>query len=245
MKKILFTFIISLLSVLSLSAQGKIYAVLVGVSEYEQSDKNLNYCHRDAIAMYELLKKHTSSDKMVLLTDRQAKHDNIIFCTNQLFRQAKPEDIVIFHFSGHGSEIHLASYDKALYYTELQKIFKKCKVKRKLLFVDACHSGALRQPGNQTTSTNINPGKNVLLFLSSRSNQLSSEWSDLKNGIFTYFLLAGLNGGADADKDGYITAKELFNFVNPKVKERSKGEQVPVMWGKFDKNMIILNLKNK
>jgi len=241
MRKTLF---IILLLVLPLAVQGKIYAVLVGISKYEQST-NLLYCHRDAIEMYELLGEYTTPDKIILLTNQQAKHDSIVHYTEQLFRQAQPEDIVIFYFSGHGYENLFFTHDKVLYFSELQKIFRQTKAKRKLIFADACFSGSLRQEGNQAASGSSDVGNSVLLFLSSRSNQASEESSLFKNSIFTYFLLAGLRGGADANKDRYITAKELFNFVYPKVKEKSNGEQTPVMWGKFDKNMIILKLKSQ
>ena len=241
MKKLLFIVLLAL----PLSVEGKIYAVLVGVSEYEQSANNLTYCHRDAIEMYALLKDYTPPDRMKLLTNKQAKHDNIVYYTRQLFQQAQADDIVIFFFAGHGNNDVFFAHDKALYFSILKSIFKQSKANRKLIFADACFSGTLRQSGNPAASANTDLGKNVLLFLSSRSNQYSHENSALRNGIFTYFLLAGLRGGADVNKDGYITAKELFNFVYPKVKQRSGGKQNPVMWGKFDENMIILKRKSK
>ena len=238
-------FIILLLCGSPVFSQGKIYAVLIGVSEYANPANNLTYCHQDAIDMYDLLKEHTSAERMALLTNRQATHSNIVYYTQKLFQQAQPEDIVIFFFSGHGGDNIFATHDKYLDFSTLQKIFKSSKAKRKLIFADACYSGTLRQSGNQSISQNTNMGKNVLLFLSSRSNQMSTETGSLRNGVFTYFLLAGLKGGADVNKDEYITAKELFVFVYPKVKERSNGSQIPVMWGKFDENMVILKKKKK
>ena len=234
-----------LLLVVPFSVHGKIFAVLVGISEYEHNIENLSYGHRDAAEMFQLLKAYTTPDSMVLLTDQQATYDAIVHQTSQLFRQAKPEDIVIFFFSGHGYPNLFCVYDKNLYFSTLQKLFKACKANRKLIFADACFAGGLRQEGRQATSSLDNPnmGKNVMLFLASRSNQHAAESHTLRNGVFTYFLLAGLRGGADANKDRYITAIELFNFVHPKVKERSNGKQIPVMWGKFDKNMVILQLK--
>ena len=223
------------------STEAKIFAVLVGVSEYAQSANNLSFCHRDAIEMYEMLKAHTSPASMKLLTNEQAKHDDIVFYTKQLFQEAQPDDMVIFFFSGHGNSNFFQSFDKNLHFETLQSIFKQTKAKRKLIFANACFSGTMRQPGNPPPSSNVKMGNNVLLFLSSRSNQNSYEDHALKSGIFTYYLLAGLRGEADSNEDGAITARELFDFVNPKVKERSKGEQIPVMWGKFDENMIILN----
>ena len=224
--------------------QGGIYAVLVGVSKYQKQADNLAYCHRDAIEMYALLKDHTPSDRMILLTDEQAKYDNIVYHTKKLFQQAQQDDMVIFFFSGHGNSNFFKTYDKNLNFSTLQSIFKQTTANRKLIFANACFSGALRRPASPTTTTNINPGKNVLLFLSSRSNQQSFEESVLRNGIFTYFLIAGLKGEADANNDGIITARELFDFVNPKVRERTNDKQVPVIWGKFDEQMIILRLTN-
>ena len=229
---------------LSVSGKGKIYAVLVGVSEYQQSANNLLYSSQDAIEMYELLKNYSAPENMILLTNSQAKSNVIVSYTKQLFQRAQPEDIVIFFFSGHGYTNLFFAYDTYLNFGVLQKIFKQCKAKRKLIFADSCLSGTMRQPGSQSSTNSQNMGKNVLLLLSSRSNQFSQEDPSLRNGEFTYFLLAGLRGGADINKDSYITAKELFDFVNPKVKERTNGSQIPVMWGKFDENMIILKLKN-
>ena len=231
--------------VFPLSIQGEIYAVLVGISEYA-SGNNLTYCHRDAIDMYTMLKDCTTPDKIVLLTDRQAKLDSIVFYTKKLFRQAQPDDMVLFFFSGHGNKNVFFAYDKSLYFSALQTIFKQTKARRKLIFADACFAGTLRQSGDQTASTSgkSSAGTNVLLFLSTRSNQHAQENITLENGIFTHFLVAGLKGDADANKDGYITAIELFNFVYPKVRERTNSTQIPVMWGNFDRNMIVLKLNS-
>lgn len=224
--------------------KGNLYAVLVGVSEYEQPGNNLNYSHRDAIEMYNLFKTKTDETHLQLLTNQRATKKNILRALEEFFTKTTPEDIVIFHFSGHGNNGYFCAYDAPVYFSELKEIFKKTKAKRKVIFADACYSGTFRVPEEPSGSvSNGSIGDNVLLFLSSRSGQYSYETQRLQNGYFTYFLLAGLRGGADSNKNKFITAKELFNFVNPKVKERSGGSQVPVMWGKFNNNMIIFDLQ--
>jgi uncharacterized caspase-like protein len=147
------------------------------------------------------------------------------------------------YFSGHGTTGYFFAHDREIEFTSLQAIFKKTGAKRKLVFADACHSGALRTASGQpaATQTHAGVGDHVLLFLSSRSGQTSKESTALKNGAFTYFLIAGLKGGADANNDRVIAARELFDFVHPKVNEATKGTQNPVMWGKFDDTMVILN----
>ena len=236
------TVFIFLLLALPFVLQAKIYAVLVGISEYATQANNLTYCHRDAMEMYEILKGYTAPNQIILLTDKNAKLDNIVYQTRQLFQKAQPEDVVIFFFSGHGDKNVFCAHDKNLHFSALQRIFKQTKAKRKMIFADACHAGTLRQSSSQAATGTTGVGSNVMLFLSSRSAQTSRQRLDLRNGLFTYFLLAALRGGADFNRDKYITAKELFDFVNPKVKENSGGKQVPVMWGKFDEQMIILNL---
>jgi uncharacterized caspase-like protein len=221
----------------------KLYAVCVGVSEYEQSLNNLEYSHQDAIEMYEMFKLQVPVNQLKLLTDQQATTDNIVSTAKTLFSQARTEDIVIFFFSGHGDKGCFMAHDKPLYFKTLQSIFKQTKAKRKIIFADACYVGSLRTSKDDTTNDHVSVGNNVLLFLSSRSNQTSMEMSRLKNGVFTYFLLAGLKGGADNNKDRVITARELFNFVNPKVIEKSGASQVPVMWGKFEENMTLITWK--
>ena len=79
-----------------------------------------------------------------------------------------------------------------------------------------------------------------MLFLSSRSNETSIERRDMKNGFFTTYLQKGLRGGADANRDRTITAKELFDYVHKGVTKLSLNKQHPVMWGKFNNNMPVM-----
>ena len=68
-----------------------------------------------------------------------------------------------------------------------------------------------------------------------------SQESRYQNSLFTIFLERGLRGGADKNRDRIITAREIFDFVHDGVSKASKETQHPVMWGKFDNNMAIIN----
>jgi len=228
-------------------SNGQLFAVVVGVSEYEDWKNDLTYSHQDAIEMYDLLTYQTEQSNIKLLLNEDATCDNILKATRELFTRTAPNDIVIFFFSGHGENGYFRAHDKKLTFKSLREIFKQTSAKRKIIFADACFSGTLRPTGEkaQDESSNNDIGPSVLLFLSSRSNQISNESLEMKSGAFTYYLVDGLCGGADTNKDRYITARELFDFVNPKVKEYTGGKQVPVMWGKFDDNMVIFNWNKK
>ena len=111
-----------------------------------------------------------------------------------------------------------------------------------MIFADACFSGKLREEKSSASTTAIRAAKtaDVMLFLSSRSNELSIERRNMKNGFFTTYLLKGLRGNADTNSDRTITAKELFNFVSKGVSSISNNKQHPVMWGKFNDNMPVM-----
>ena len=47
----------------------------------------------------------------------------------------------------------------------------------------------------------------------------------------------------DRNGDRKITARELFNYVNPKVIGDTNGLQHPQMWGKFDDSMVVVYVK--
>lgn len=230
------------LSATAQAKRGSLYVLIIGVSEYANPSSNLTYPAKDAAEVYQLFKKHTTADKIKLLVNQSATHDNILKVGTQLFANTNEEDIVVFYFSGHGNKGVFFAHDESVAYGELKKMFKEVKAGRKVILADACMSGDMRtdRTGKTDPANPVND-QEVCLFLSSRSSQYAVESSGLKNGTFTFFLIAGLRGGADADRNKIITARELFEFVSPKVKQYTDGEQVPVMWGKFEDTMEILN----
>jgi uncharacterized caspase-like protein len=55
-------------------------------------------------------------------------------------------------------------------------------------------------------------------FLSCGPNELSYESSELKHGYFTYYLIKGLAGEADSNRDSKIQYNEIDNYLYDKVK---------------------------
>jgi uncharacterized caspase-like protein len=171
------------------------------------------------------------------LTNEDATQSALLSTVHTLFEDAQSDDAVILYFSGHGSPGALVCHDGLLTYQHIFKMLKGCKASRKVIIADACYSGKMRTTRQQTDSYN---NQNVMLFLSSRTNEVSRE-SRYKNSLFTIFLERGLRGGADTNRDRYITARELYDFVHKGVIEASGNKQHPVMWGKFDNNMTVIN----
>ena len=242
-----------LLALSSLSATGRtIYVLSVGISDYRYIS-DLQKTENDAREFSELYMTHTKN--VTTLLGSQATRENILSSLRSCFAKAGADDIVVFFFSGHGDKGGLCAYDTKgrstlVTYAEVQKAIGSCKAANKQLFIDACYSGGLRD-GKKTArqATTARPPfsdtQGIMLFLSSRTEETSQEnrWAD--NGFFTQYLIKGLKGAADTDSDRIITAKEIFTYVSAKVSERTRKKQNPVMWGKFNDNMHILNWNPK
>lgn len=227
-----------------------IYVVSVGISDYKDI-RDLRKAEADARTIADLYRTHTKNVKTLL--GSQATHDNILSTLKSFFSTATEDDVVVFFFSGHGGKGGLCAYDtkpnkNMVTYAEVQQAIRSCKASNKQLFIDACFSGGLRDNSKAAQTTNTAPisdTEGVMLFLSSRTGETSQEnpWSD--NGFFTQYLIKGMKGAADTDKDRIITAKEIFSYVSKNVSERTHKKQNPVMWGKFNDDMHIFNWNPK
>ena len=214
------------------------YLVAVGVSDYPGTERDLRLPANDAATMQYVSSKNSNAVS-VLLTNSNATKANVISRLRSTFSKAKEGDVIIFFFSGHGSPGAFSLYDARVSYAEIRKVMAQSKARNKLVFADACFSGKMRQ-GRAGKAAQAFSKYNIVLFLSSRSNETSIERPTMKNGFFTACLYRGLRGGADANRDRAITAKELFDYVSRGVKRLSGDRQHPVMWGRFSDDMVIM-----
>lgn len=228
----------------------EIYVLAVGIADYHYIN-DLKKTENDARDMAELYRTHTQH--VTTLLGAQATHDNILARLRTLCSQATEGDVLVFIFSGHGTKGGLCAYDtrsaqSVVGYGEIQRILQTCPSRNKQLYIDACYSGGLRegkkkkqQDDRPTAETTFTDTQGIMLFLSSRSGETSQEnpWS--RNGFFTQYLLLGIKGAADQNADRIITAKEIFTYVAQNVAERTNGRQHPVMWGRFNDNMRVMN----
>jgi hypothetical protein len=132
----------------------------------------------------------------------------------------------------------------ALPMPELQQMLdNSVRAQRVVMFIDTCHSAGISGKelvtGHQLVQTENNifnlyaanlfreTGRAVLT--SSDVNEISREsdkWGG-GHGIFTWSLLEGINGAADNNKDHFITAGELFDFVSDRVRIATAFRQNP------------------
>ncbi len=242
--------VIVLLFVLcSLNANAqKTYVVSVGLGEYKYPDvaPPLPCSVGDARAVSHFFHNYNGS-KVFMLLNKNATRNHILKVLRSQFSKSTANDEIIFVFSGHGIQGGLTCYEtrdasSIITYNEIQDIMKSAKARRKIILAMACYSGGLT-----IKSKNYNKKKteksSVMLYTSSRSNEVSWESSDMRNSFFVTRILEAFSGAADNNRDRKVTARELFNYVNPKVISDTGGMQHPQLWGHFDDSMVVVYVK--
>lgn len=221
------------------SLPARTYIVSVGIADYPERQNDLRVSANDAKTIAGIFTKNGKAT-VDCFVNSDVTIQKVCSAMRRIFAKTTSSDAIILYFSGHGIPGGLVCYDGFLYYSSILNIMKQSKARQKMIFVDACFAGKMRN----TNKRNTNYSKeNVMFFLSSRSTEKSLETprqTGFKNSLFTVFLERGLRGGADTNKDRVITAKEIYNFVHQGVVEASGNRQHPVMWGKFDGNMPVI-----
>lgn len=250
----------------TLDGKGKLWAVVIGVSNYRNltKDQQLQYAHRDAQDFAAFLRSPNGggfpANQITLLLNQDATVSSIRSALGTaLPRSVEPDDVVMIFFAGHGvveneTDGYLLANDSdpqnlyatALSVAELDRIVtERIHARSVILIADACHAGRLGMTARSTEAqTMVNryldevgkSGKGVLRILGSRADQRSYEsdrWGG-GHGVFTYFLLQGLKGAADKDKDGIVRASEILDYLSENVPKETKSLQQPRAAGNID-----------
>jgi len=206
-----------------------------------------------------------------LLLNQSATRAGIYEQIAWISRRASGDDLVYIFFAGHGvlddsGQAYFMPYDGdpsdpyALGIradTFLQDLRHRITAKQVVFFIDACHAAAVYSPDGLATrgGGNIVPALRAawqeelahlqelnMGFLAAASNQLSLEDAQLRHGIFTWYLIQGLQGAADANHDNRITAGELRDYLVDKVESYSRSHaslQTPTTSPAFDPDRVL------
>jgi uncharacterized caspase-like protein len=194
-------------------------------------------------------------DTLVLLNEA-ATTESIRHALFSFLTKPQEQDTVVIYIAGHGApdpldprNLYLITADTkpddmggtAFPMWQIQDVFDRIlKAKRVLTFADTCHSygfsGLRAGPGQKHANNLVNQylqryaskGQRAVITASdiSESSFEDAKWGD-GHGVFTYFLLQGLQGKADANHDGVVTAGELFAYLQQSVRQATDGKQNP------------------
>ena len=92
-------------------------ALLVGINKYKYV-RSLNGCVRDVRNMADILTSFYGfqSDEIRTIVDESATRNNLMNRFDWLLDGSKEGDLLLFHFSGHGSQIKVDGFVKTIYY---------------------------------------------------------------------------------------------------------------------------------
>ncbi|MFN0015848.1 MAG: tetratricopeptide repeat protein [Saprospiraceae bacterium] len=246
---------------------GTTWAVVAGISSYQDEGiPKLKYADRDAEVFAQYLKSPAGggldNDHLTVLLNGHATGAELANSLFGLIKKAKDGDQAIIYFSGHGDVEtiledqpgYLLCWDSpsnvyisggTLKLDDLKMIVKTLALKkvRVLLVTDACRAGKLAGSANNGSQVAANNMKelfsNEIKILSCQPDQLSQESPDWGGGrgVFSYYLMQGLEGKADRDANGKIDLQEIDLFLYDHVREATNSQQIPVTVG--DKTAII------
>ena len=253
----------------STESTGKTYALIVGISKYKNpSIPPLQYADKDAMAFYEYLRNtDVDSNNIILLLNEKASNGDFWANIIYLMDLAKPGDKVFIYFSGHGDvenktvvkDAYLLPYDApkcayvagAIPVLQLKSWIATWSANNiQVVFIaDACRSGNLaggREGMEAAASILKEKWKDEVKILSCQPGELSLEGKQWGNGrgLFSYYLINGLYGLADNDKDGKVTLRELNMYLMGKVAEEAKPQdQDPMLFGTMGTVLADVNKK--
>lgn len=245
-ERILLILLLAACASLGAEAQ-KTYVVSVGLGKYQDNwAAPLSFAPGDARSLATFFNKNRDCEVFMLLNEN-ATRAHILRVLRKMFAKATPKDEIIFIFSGHGFDGGVGAYnkDELVYCSEVQNIMKQSRAGRKVMFMQSCHSGSFSKKYGDRSDPRRNyksSASNVMLYMSSRANEYSWGIQGASRSFFMERLYQGLRGSADKNGDKKVTARELFNYVNRWVIYDSDGDQHPQMFGKFDDDMVIVNL---
>ncbi|HJZ67617.1 MAG TPA: caspase family protein [Blastocatellia bacterium] len=111
------------------------------------------------------------------------------------------------------------------------------EAKKGLVLSDTCYSGGVQLIGRGVDeSANANQRyldlmskipEGVGFISAAKQTERSYEKDDFSHGVFTYCLIEGLGGAADANQDGKVTFDEVVQYLDERVPQMTNGRQHP------------------
>jgi hypothetical protein len=233
--------------------------VVIGVESYQYVSP-ATFAYNDAEVFREYLADTLgyNKSKIKIATNSkatQAELNKLLGPNGWIARNVKASksDVVVY-FSGHGipdaktKKTGLLPFDVDPNYSigltlrDLYRTLGSLNARSVTVFLDTCFSGQGREKqtlladtrGIQIVAKERNVPGNITVLSAATAGQVSGPIKAKEHGLFTYYLLKGLGGAADSDKNKKLTISELSKYVHLKVKEDAAiagREQTPELQG--------------
>jgi osmotically-inducible protein OsmY len=240
-------------------------ALIIGLDDYK-SMPNAPWAESDASTFYDYARNALGIpvERIRLITGQESDRTAIWKSLEQWLPSQvdKNKSNVYVYFAGHGlasedgKDAYLMPYDGDTSMLSRTAIPRKdvisgldsLKARSVTLFMDTCYSGSAKG-GKQTlvASRGLRIVKkdalsdlpsNFTLFSAAANDETAISHPTRKNGLFSYWMMRGLEGEADSNNDDKLTNGELHAFISDKVQKTAiaKGHnQHPQLVGDKDK----------
>ena len=218
------------------------WAVVIGINDYQTWPK-LRYCVNDADSVEQMLITQYGFKKsnIIKLLNRDATREKIVWALGDQLSDTNKvgkDDRVFVFFAGHGATRRLpsgkelgyivpvdaeaeVSQSKSISMTQLQEFCELIPAKHLYFVIDSCYSGLALTRSGATSSRNANYLEEITrrmarqILTAGGADQQVADNGPGGHSIFTWTLLQGLQGLADTDGNGAITASELGAYISP------------------------------
>ena len=247
----------------SVATNNDAIAIIIGVGKYVNTDADAIYADTDAEVFqdYAVEKLGVPADRVKTLVNDAADERGVLLAVMRwLTRTAEPgqSDVYIF-FAGHGlasddgEKMFLLPYDgapelldkTAILRDELFADIAAANPRSVTVFLDTCYSGTTRGPDMLIASRPIairakekSVPEGFTVMTAAAGDQTAKPLEEAKHGMFSYFLMKGMEGDADANQDNQITAGELHAYVQQNVIQQSSGSQTPELQGDAERVLV-------
>lgn len=248
--------------------EGKKRALLIGINEYDNPgfDK-LNYAADDANDIYRILTDKEiggfDRDDVILLVNNPTRSD-LEKNLSTILKKTLQDDFFLMYFAGHGKldksgKLCLATSDTEVENLRITSLpldnvigmIEETRCKTTVFIIDSCYSGAAKEsyrggapvPNESFADFASGPGK--IIISASQTFGGARESKDLGHGVFTHYLVKGLEGEADDGEDPYISIDKLYKYISEKVKAKTSNLQEPKKWPENGENGIYVAKSTK
>jgi hypothetical protein len=200
------------------------FALIAGANSGGSERIVLRYAESDARAfagvLHEIGGVHKQDELLILESSRDALLDGLHRMRSRLAqatdRQTRLE--LIFYYSGHSDERGLLLGEDILTFAELKQELNGLPARVKIGILDSCASGALvrLKGGHRTAPFLIDDSTEVrgYAFLTSSSADENAQESErIGASYFTHYLISGMRGAADNNRDGRVTLNESYAYA--------------------------------
>src|SRR6266496_5724119 len=251
-------------------AAGRRYALCVGIGTYTKLvNHNLRYAVADARAIAEKLgDPQRGNFAVTLLTEPSKTTEQILWTTLVEMLNApglEAEDLVVIYLSCHGdvygkgntfyfqpsdAEVGAGGVPNKLTMIDIHRLataLSDARVKNIIFLLDVCHSGGAGAV-LEHLNLSFNPETNLFIIGAARHDQVATQSSTLKHGLFTSCLLQAFEQKPHRS-DGWLTITDILSFVTEAIKvEASKlsGQEglVQIQQRSASINLNLLLVKN-